>query len=47
MVDMSLTPEQQKVQQLAREFTAKYIIPVDREWDEKGEFHEFILDGSA
>jgi acyl-CoA dehydrogenase len=44
MVDMSLTPEQQKLQQLAREFTAKHIIPVDREWDEKGEFHEFILE---
>lgn len=44
MVDMSLTPEQQKVQQLARDFTTKYIIPVDREWDEKGEFHEFILE---
>ncbi len=44
MVDMSLTPELQKIQQLAREFTAKYIIPVDREWDEKGEFPEFILE---
>ncbi|WP_425059945.1 Acyl-CoA dehydrogenase [Sporomusa carbonis] len=44
MVDMSLTPQQQKVQQLAREFTAKHIIPVAGEWDEKGEFHEFILE---
>ncbi|CVK19363.1 Acyl-CoA dehydrogenase [Sporomusa sphaeroides DSM 2875] len=44
MVDMSLTPEQQRIQQLAREFTAQHILPVDREWDEKGEFHEFILE---
>ncbi len=44
MTDMTLTPEQQKIQQLAREFTAKHIIPVASEWDEKGEFHEFILE---
>lgn len=44
MIDMTLTPEQQKIQQLAREFTAKHIIPVAEEWDEKGEFPEFILE---
>lgn len=44
MADMSLTPEQQERQQLARVFTAKYIIPVAGEWDAKGEFHEFIID---
>lgn len=44
MVDMSLTPVQQERQQLAREFTAKHIIPVASEWDEKGEFHEFIIE---
>ncbi|MBP1765780.1 MAG: acdA 1 [Firmicutes bacterium] len=43
MQDLTITPEQQTIQQKAREFTAKYIIPVDREWDERGGFHEFIL----
>ncbi|MBP2667064.1 MAG: acdA 1 [Firmicutes bacterium] len=43
MLDLTITPEQQKIQQLARAFTAQHIIPVDREWDERGGFHEFIL----
>lgn len=44
MADMTLTTKQQELQELAREFTAKHIIPVASEWDEKGEFHEFIID---
>ncbi len=44
MADITLTLEQQKLQALAREFTAKHIIPVASEWDEKGEFHKFILE---
>ena len=43
MLDLTITPEQQKIQQLARNFTAQHIIPVAREWDERGGFHEFIL----
>ena len=41
---MTLTPQQQELQVIAREFTAQKIIPVASEWDEKGEFHEFILE---
>ena len=44
MADMTLTPEQQRLEELAREFTAQHIIPVASEWDEKNEFHEFILE---
>jgi len=43
MLDMTLTAEQQEIQKLAREFTEQHIMPVDQEWDEKGGFHEFIL----
>ncbi len=43
MVDMTLTPEQQKVQQLARDFTKKHIIPVASQYDESSSFPEFIL----
>ncbi len=42
-IDMTLTPEQRRVQQLAREFTAKYIIPVAGEHDRTGEFPKFIV----
>lgn len=38
-----LTAEQLKIQQTAREFVARHIIPVAAEWDKKGEFHAFIL----
>jgi len=38
-----LTAEQQNIQQTAREFVEKYIIPVAAEYDSKGEFHAFIL----
>ncbi|UWG98090.1 acyl-CoA dehydrogenase family protein [Dehalobacter sp. DCM] len=43
MLDKSLTPEQQEYQQLARDFTAKHIIPVASEYDRTGDFPEFIL----
>lgn len=44
MADKSLTPEQQRLQLLAREFTAKHIIPVAAEYDRSGEFPLFIVD---
>lgn len=43
MVDMTLTPEQQTAQQLARDFTKEHIIPVAGKYDESGNFPEFIL----
>lgn len=44
MVNKSLTPEQQRLQLLARDFTAKHIIPVAMEYDRTGEFHLFVLE---
>ena len=44
MADFTLSTERQEVQKRARDFTAENIIPVAREWDEKGGFHEFILE---
>ncbi|NLI94111.1 MAG: acyl-CoA dehydrogenase [Peptococcaceae bacterium] len=41
-IDISLTPEQQKIQQAAREFTAKYVIPNAGKYDRAGEFPEFL-----
>lgn len=41
-VDLTLNPEQQRIQQLAREFTAKHIIPVAKKYDEMGEYPEFL-----
>lgn len=41
--DMTLTPEQRRVQQLARDFSAKHIIPVAAEHDKTKEFPEFIV----
>jgi acyl-CoA dehydrogenase len=43
MVDPSLTPEQQRIQQLAREFTAREIIPIAAEYDRTGEFPDTII----
>ena len=40
---MILTPQQQEIQRLAREFTEKNIIPVAGEYDRSGEFPEFII----
>jgi acyl-CoA dehydrogenase len=39
-----LTPKQQEIQQLARQFVARHIVPVAAEYDRKAEFHEFILE---
>ncbi len=44
MADKSLTQEQQRLQLLAREFTAKHIIPVAAEYDKSGEFPLFIVE---
>lgn len=44
MVDKSLTAEQQRLQQLARDFTKEHIIPVASEYDRTGEFPTFILE---
>lgn len=44
MADKSLTPEQQRLQMLAREFTAKHIMPVAAEYDRSGEFPLFIVE---
>jgi alkylation response protein AidB-like acyl-CoA dehydrogenase len=41
---MILTPEQQEIQQAAREFTEEHIIPVAADYDRKGEFPEFIVE---
>jgi alkylation response protein AidB-like acyl-CoA dehydrogenase len=43
MIDISLTPEQQDIQRLAREFTREHIIPVAGEYDRTGAFPQFIL----
>ena len=40
---MILTPEQQEMQRLARDFTEKNIIPVASEHDRTGRFPEFII----
>jgi acyl-CoA dehydrogenase len=38
MIDFSLTDEQKQLQDLAREFTQKEIVPVAAEYDKKSEF---------
>jgi acyl-CoA dehydrogenase len=38
MIDFSLTDEQKQLQELAREFTRKEIVPVAAEYDKKSEF---------
>jgi len=43
-IDTTLTPEQQRIQQLARDFTAKYIIPIATHYDETGEFPLAVLE---
>jgi acyl-CoA dehydrogenase len=43
---MILTPEQQEIQRLAREFAEKHIIPVAAEYDRTGEFPEFIIEAA-
>ena len=41
---MNLTSEQQRLQALAREFTAKHIIPVAMEYDQSADFPMFAAD---
>jgi acyl-CoA dehydrogenase len=43
---MILTPEQQEIQRLAREFAETHIIPVAGEYDRTGEFPEFIIEAA-
>jgi alkylation response protein AidB-like acyl-CoA dehydrogenase len=40
----NLTAEQKQIQQTAREFVAKHIIPVAAKLDKSGEFHPFLVD---
>ena len=42
-----LTPEQQKVQQLARQFVEKGIIPLASDYDKTAAFHECVLAEAA
>jgi len=41
-----LTAEQQEIRKTTREFVAKHIIPNAAEYDEKGEFHAFLLEAA-
>jgi alkylation response protein AidB-like acyl-CoA dehydrogenase len=46
-MDLSLTPEQQLVQQTAREFCAREVTPYAREWDRSEEMSREIVDKLA
>jgi len=46
-MDFRLTPEQQMVRDMAREFVDKEVIPFAREWEEKGEIPHSITDKMA
>lgn len=41
--DAALSPEHEKLQKIAREFTARHIITVAQQYDETGEFPQFII----
>jgi alkylation response protein AidB-like acyl-CoA dehydrogenase len=41
-----LTPEQEKIQQAAKAFVAKEIIPNAAKFDKAGEFHPYLLDAA-
>jgi alkylation response protein AidB-like acyl-CoA dehydrogenase len=41
-----ITPEQTAIQQAAKEFTAKHIIPNAAAYDKSGEFHAFLLEAA-
>jgi acyl-CoA dehydrogenase len=41
-----LTAEQKQIQQAAREFVAKHIIPFAAKYDKTGEFHPYLLDAA-
>jgi len=43
MADALLTAEQRELQQVAREFVAKHVIPISAEFDRTGEFPEFLV----
>jgi len=42
-IDLTLTPEQQRIQQVARDFTARHIMPVAQEMDRMWEWPDFII----
>lgn len=44
MADIFFTPKQLQLQQKVKEFTEKHIIPVAREYDESGEYPEFVFE---
>ncbi len=41
-----ITKEQTAIQQAAKDFTAKHIIPKAAEYDKSGEFHAFLLEAA-
>ncbi len=43
MIDFSLTPEQEAIQKMARDFTEAEIVPAAAEYDRSGEFPAAIL----
>ena len=43
MADELLTPEQRQVQQVAREFVARHVIPISAEFDRTAAFPEFLI----
>lgn len=46
-MDFRLTPEQQMVREMARDFVDKEVMPHAREWEEKGEIPRSITDKMA
>jgi butyryl-CoA dehydrogenase len=46
-MDFRLTPEQQMIRDMARDFTDKEVIPHAREWEEKGEIPRSITEKMA
>jgi len=46
-VDFRLTPEQQMVRDMAKDFVDKEVIPHTRDWEERGEIPDSILDEMA
>lgn len=43
MIDFSLTPEQEAIQKMARDFAQKEIAPVAEEYDRSGEYPEKVV----
>jgi butyryl-CoA dehydrogenase len=46
-MDFRLTPEQQMIRDMARDFADKEVIPHAREWEEKGEIPRSVTDQMA